>query len=438
LLFRLIPSAVIAGRILDEDGEPLPSVNVSAVHEIYHEGKRTVATSTVAASNDLGEYRLFGLPPGRYFITAVYPQWNRFGGSGASYDRAETEEHGYAKMFYPGTAEAAKAIPLTIKAGEQLTSIDILMRQVRVYHVRGYVYNRLTKKVPADPNVYLTSKNRRFEWDFGDQQSTAEKKDGSFDISEVLPGPYVLTTYWFDEGKPITACVPVDVGNADVDGIALTLGPGVDISGHIIWDGQPSLDANELNVAPKPADTRWSFWGASSSPVDPTNSFVLKDVGEGAYFAELYGLSKDCYIKELRYGPSSALDDGFTVTRSAPATLEITVSSRGARIQGTVSDEDGLSAAGVQVVLVPEDSRRTVHRLYKSGSTDQYGHFNLRGIPPGDYELFSWEEVESGAWEDPEFLKPFEDKGEKTSVQAGEVKNINLIAIRNRKPEATP
>jgi hypothetical protein len=149
----------------------------------------------------------------------------------------------------------------------------------------------------------------------------------------------------------------------------------------------------------------------------------------------VYGQSKDCYIKDIRYGSSSALEEGFTVSRGNPGNLEITISSRGARVQGAVADVDGLPAAGVWVVLVPEAQRRSQSRLYKSQTTDQYGRFDLRGIAPGDYGLFSWEEAESGAWEDTEFLKPFEGKGERISFQDGEQKTQNLTAIRTKSPE---
>ena len=81
LHFRLIPSSVIAGRILDEDGEPLPSVNVTAAREVYSDGKRALAMGATVETNDLGEYRLFGLSPGRYFVSAVYPRWSRFAGN---------------------------------------------------------------------------------------------------------------------------------------------------------------------------------------------------------------------------------------------------------------------------------------------------------------------------------------------------------------------
>ena len=436
LVFRLIPSAVIAGRIFDEDGEPLPSVQVSALREVYAEGKRAFATANVASTNDLGEYRLFGLPPGRYFLSAVYPRWDRYGVNTDDSDPQVSEQQGFAKMFFPGTPDATKALTLGIKPGEEITSIDILMRQVRVYHIRGHVYNQLTKKAGVDAGVFLRSKTPSQEWEFGEQQAVVEKRDGSFDIPEVLPGSYVLTAYWFDEGKPVTARTSIDVGAANVEGVALTLGAGLNIPGRIIWNGQPGLEANELTIMPRPADGGRNFWGSSNARVDGTNSFVLKDMGEGTYFAEIWGQSKDCYIKEVRYGSSSVLDEGFTVTRSNPTSLEITISSRGARLQGAVSDEDGLPAAGVQVVLVPEAPRRGLHRLYKSATTDQYGRFDIRGVAPGDYNLFSWEEVESGAWEDPEFLKPFEKKGQSVSVQDDDQKSVNLVAIRTKTPES--
>ena len=272
------------------------------------------------------------------------------------------------------------------------------------------------------------------EWEFSGQQTFVLKKDGSFDIAEVLPGSYVLMAAWFDEGKVYSTRLPLEVGNANVDGLSLTLGLGVNINGRIIWDGKPSLEDADLTVSPRP-DSGFNF-GADRTRVNPSGTFMLKDLGEGTYFAEVSGQSKDCYIKDVQYGTSTALEDGFTVTRGTPSSLEITISSRGGRVQGAVADADGLPAAGVWVVLVPDAAHRTQDRLYKSQTTDQYGRFDLRGITPGDYKLFSWEQAESGSWEDPEFLKPFEDKGEKITMQEGEQKTQNLTAIRTKTPES--
>jgi hypothetical protein len=435
VLFRLIPSGVIAGRILDEDGEPLPSVNVTAAREAYSEGKRALSAGAMAETNDLGEYRLFGLPPGRYFVSAVYPRWSRFAGNEDS-GSSEPEQQGYAKMYYPGTADVGKAISIALKGGEEIPSTDILLRKVLTHRIWGRVYNQITGKPGTGINVMLMPKTNRREWD-SVQQGNVEKQDGSFDIPEVLPGSYVLTALWFDEGRIYSTRMPVEVGNADVEGLALTIAPGMNINGQIIWDGKPVLEKDELTVRPVPVGSNLGF--QRGTRVSSDSSFTLKDVGEGTYRAEVAGQAKDCYLKHVKYGASSSLDEGFTVVRGAPATLEVTISSHGERLQGTVSDGDSLAAAGVWVVLVPDVAHRSQYRLYKTQTTDQYGHFDLRGIPPGEYKLFSWEEVELGAWEDPDFLQPFEEKGERVALQEGDQKAVNLVTIRTKgQTEAQP
>jgi len=432
LLFRLIPSAVISGKILDEDGEPLPEIFVSALRQGYLEGKPNLSTETTAQTDDRGEYRLFGLSPGRYFVSAVFPQWGRFS-RGDEPEEAQPNQQGYAKMYYPGTPEASKATAISIKEGEEIPSVEIFMRQLAVFRIRGRVYNQITHKAGTQTEVFLMPKTRTREWG-GEQRTSIQKQDGSFELADTLPGSYVLTAMWFDEGKPHIARLPIDVGNADVDGVSIAITPGTDISGRIIWEGTPSLEQDELSIMAEAPDSMFNFGG--DSRVTSANTFVLKGVGDGTYRARVWGYGKDCYVKDVQYAGSSALEDGFAVQGSAAGTLEITLSSRGARVQGTVADSDGLRAVGVRVVLVPEPARRTQSSLFKEQTTDQYGHFEVRGIAPGDYKLFSWEEAESGAWEDPEFLKPFEGKGEKVTLQEGDQKTLNLTAIRTKSPES--
>jgi hypothetical protein len=393
LLFRLIPSAVIAGKILDEDGEPLPEIAVSALRQVYLEGKSSLSTETTAQTDDRGEYRLFGLAPGRYFVSAVFSQWGRFS-RGDESEEVQPNQQGYAKMYYPGTPDVSKATAIAIKEGEEIPSVEIFMRQVLVYRIRGHVYKQVTHKAGTQTNIFLMPRSKSREWT-GEQQSFIQKQDGSFELADVLPGSYVLVAMWFDEGRHHITRVPIDVGNADVDGVSMAITPGTDISGRIIWEGSPSLEQDELSVMAESPDINFGFGG--NSRVTSGNTFVLKGVGDGTYMARLWGQGKDCYIKDVQYAGASALEDGFSVKGGAAGTLEITISSHGARVQGTVADSDGLPAVGVRVVLVPEPSRRTQYTLFKEQTTDQYGHFDVRGIAPGDYKLFSWEEVESGA-----------------------------------------
>jgi Carboxypeptidase regulatory-like domain len=431
LQFRLIPAGVISGKIYDDDGEPLPSVQVSAVRQVYSEGKRSRASASFAATNDLGEYRLFGLAPGRYFVSCVYPRWNR---GDPEDETIDTQEEGYAKLYYPGTPDVAKAGPITIKAGEEVSSIDVLMRKVPVHQVRGNVYNQITHKPGVGVVLILLPKANNHEWDYAGS-SEVQKSDGSFAIPEVLPGSYTLISFWFDEEISHVNQQAIDVGDADVEGLAVTVSPGTNVSGHIVWEGRPAMEKDELTVTPQAVDVPAGMRGQSR--VGRDNLFTLKGLGEGSYRAEVTGMSKDCYLKDMHYGEASVLKDGFTVTRGEAGSLEIVLSSRGARVEGTVMDSDGLPQAGLSVVLVPELSQRENSQKYKTASTDQYGHFDLHGIAPGDYKLFSWVEVEVGAWEDPEFLRPFEEKGQRIVLQDGDHSTVKVTAIQSKEPDTS-
>ena len=120
------------------------------------------------------------------------------------------------------------------------------------------------------------------------------------------------------------------------------------------------------------------------------------------------------------------------MNKGGGAQLEITISSRGARVQGTVVDKDGLPAAGVWVVAVPDEARRTSFRLFKSQTTDQYGKFDVHGLAPGSYRIFAWAGIEQGEWEDPEFLRPQEAKGEVLEVRDEDAKEVNLKVIEKK------
>jgi hypothetical protein len=309
--------------------------------------------------------------------------------------------------------------------------MDMLLPQVGVYKIHGRVLNAVTHRAANDVFLNLTPKSSRFVWNMGNFANV--HKDGSFELQNVLSGSYTLSAHWFDEGKSYTAHQTVEVGNADLDGLTITIAPGVTIEGHLAWEGNPSVDEQELKVTATGANN--DYWGGQAR-VLANGAFTLKDVSEGTYKVTVDGISQDCYVKSIRYGTSDATADGFTVQRGADAGLEITISSRGARIKGSVADLDGLPGPGFWVVLVPEEAHRSEFRFYKSKTTDQRGNFELRGISPGDYKLFSWEQVESQAWEDAEFLKQFEEKGEKISLQEGDQKTLNLTAIRTKTPES--
>jgi hypothetical protein len=437
LLFRLIPWSVIAGRIRNEDGDPMPWVQVTALREAYMDGKRKLSPDAQETTNDLGEYRLFGLRPGRYFVSATYSTKNQMvSGNEDTEEPAPVEEssaQGYVPTYYPGSPDPAKAATITVKPGDEIPSVDIQLQRLVAYKVRGRIYNSVTHRPGKAVSIMMLPRNNQVAGSVFNFEAAVQDKDGSFVLKNISPGSYTLSAYWFDEGKSYVAQQNIEVGNADVEGVTLTIAPGTTINGRVIWDGKPSLEGDELSVSLYSPEQIMYF--GSAARVSPNGIFTLKDISESTYQLFVNGMSKDCYIKAIRYGMADALYDGFAVQRGTDASLEVTLSSRGARVKGSVTDADGLPLAGVWAVLVPEQAHRGQMQMYKETTTDQYGHFELRGIPPGDYKLFSWDQVEYGAWQDPEFLKPFEEKGEEVKLQEGDQKAVNLTAIKVKAPE---
>ena len=432
LVFKLGRTGVITGRISDEDGEPMQGIRVNAVREVYINGKMRLQSTDERESNDLGEFRLFGLSPGRYLISAEPEPWSHVVGdrefSGADKSR---EEKGYPKLYYPGVTDSGKASAITVKEGDEIASIDILMKQVTVYRVRGKVVNLLPKPSGRRwSQVAVLRKNQGAGWESIFATSSGDA-DGSFEIREIPPGNYSIRVIWrLDDGRMHVSQQDFTVGNADVEGLTLTVGEGVNIPGRVTWDGAPRLERQGFVI--EAISTEDEPFPGAHADVDDNNQFMLKDVHDGEFRLDAWGISKDCYIKEVRYGDSIMPDATIRVAKGAVGPLEITLSSRGAHVQGTVLNEDTLPAVGAWAVAIPDKKTR---RASYSADTDQYGHFEVHGLPPGKYSLFSWAGLQQGAWEDPEFLKEYEAKATVIEVNEGDTKTVELKLIPVKEAE---
>jgi hypothetical protein len=321
--------------------------------------------------------------------------------------------------YYPGTPDPARATALIVKTGDEISSMDLLLEPATVYSVRGHVSLSSSRRNQNGIILALEARSTGIGWNTPSRQSVVDKPDGAFEIQDVLPGSYTLSAFWFDEGRRYQARQSVEITNI--------------VRGQILWDPNLCLEKDPLRVFARSADATFAY--VSQFRIAANGAFLLHELPEGLYRITTSGQSQDCYLKSIRYGGMEISADEFNVIRGTQASLEVTISSRGARVQGTVKDASGLPAVGVWVVLVPNDALRSAFHLFKQQSTDQYGRFNIRGIAPGDYKLFSWEQVEQNAWEDQDFLKPFESKGESISLQEGDGKSIDLVAIHSASQE---
>jgi hypothetical protein len=110
------------------------------------------------------------------------------------------------------------------------------------------------------------------------------------------------------------------------------------------------------------------------------------------------------------------------------------VGNHGAVVEGTVVNDKQIPVAGATVVLVPDIFLRKRASYYKTGRTDASGQFRLQAISPGDYKLYAWEEAETGAWQDPDFLRPYETRGKALTLREGTTQQSQLSVIPSAGP----
>ena len=161
-------------------------------------------------------------------------------------------------------------------------------------------------------------------------------------------------------------------------------------------------------------------------------SFLLENVSLERYDVVLAGLPNGCYVKAIRAGDADVLAAGLDRTGGVGGQIEIVVNPHAGQISGAIRNpRTDQPAGGAAVALIPQEKgRRERDTFYQTATADQAGRFILRGISPGEYKVFAWEQIEAGgAYMDPEFVKPVEDKGLPVTIREGDKREIQLNAI---------
>lgn len=433
LVFRMIPAGIITGHVRDENGEALPWAQVTALLTYFVQGKRTLMPASSSATNDLGEYRLFNLPPGKYLLSAGYEMSQSVGLAMAMGDRERRES--LVTTYYPGTTDPLQATAVSVEPGAEIRSIDFSLLPSGVFHIRGRVSGLSPGHAGFGGAVMLRKGNNRLSAAMPERSASVKAEDGAFDIDQVASGSYELIAFEFAGDKPRMTHTSVEVGSADVDGVNLAFEPGVTITGHLRWEDKATAPNFPLVISLEQDEQAFTT-PPPTAEVQPDGSFELKDISADTYWVNVTGPAPDAYLKSAQYGSSDALGN-FRVNPGSVATLELFGSARGAHIQGVVMNSDPVPVSGVWVVLLPEDSNRNQMRLFQSVRSDAKGKFDFRGVAPGSYSLFSWDNVEEHEWDDPEFLKPFQTKAVSIHVTEGETKTADLTVIRTKTDEET-
>jgi hypothetical protein len=430
LVLKLTPHGVITGRIVDEDGEPVVNAHVSLSSYHYDRGhKQLTPSGGGAGTNDLGEYRIFGVAPGKYYLSVAPNSDIPIDAIDRSPTGAASEA--YVALYYPGTPDASAAAQLEVAPGGQLRGIDMRLTKTRTVHVKGHV----THAMSGRPGIQLFLSPRNFGGSYGPYRQTRADAAGNFDIPGVVAGAYTLTASGSEGNVPDQARVPIDVGSGDVEGLNLVIGPGVTIKGHMQAEGNEegaAVDVRSVQITMVPREQTVLYFGVSPGKPDEAGMFEIRNVPAGGYTFFLWDLPEGAYVKSIRSERSDLLDAGLDLTGgAAPDQVEIVVSPKAAAVSGTVQNpKTGNAFPGATVVLVPQDAgRRDQVTFFKTTTSDQNGAFQLKGVTPGAYKAYAWEDPEPGAWMDPDFLKTFADQGESVSLQEGDRKALTLQMI---------
>jgi protocatechuate 3,4-dioxygenase beta subunit len=428
LLFRLNRMVIITGRVRDEDGEAVRGANVMAFFHTTVRGKPKIEPSGSDSTNDLGEYRIVDLVPGRYSVLATPPAVSSRQGS---YQQLEE----YVPTYYSGTTDSARASTLDVKSGDEISGIDFvfgLKPPTRTYKVRGRVLNSLTEYPEANIMVLLFPRgNRDLNFAADQKKAAPDEKTGNFEIEDVAPGEYVATAISFAGAKSRITTQNVDVVATDIDSLSLVLTRGIDIPVRITMEGKSAGSVADIRIFLVPVqDTSIPFSMERSATRQLDGSFVLKEVGDGSYSLGVYSKCRECYLKSAKANGVDLLDQGVEVSSGAgPAAIAIVYSSNTGTLTGAVTNKDDLRAPGALVVLIPDAGSHQTPEHYKTATTDQYGHFEVRGVPPGHYKAFAWEKIDEDAYGDADFLKPFESMAESFDIAANEQKSVRLKMI---------
>ena len=403
--------AVIAGRIVNQFGQPQADVQPVVMEFRTIASERVLSfvrggvTPRLSATDDRGEYRIYGLPPGTYVVSAMPApamalsatrettadeiQWARRNtgavASQAAPPPAQGAAVGLAPVFYPGTSDAAAATPIVLAAGAERTGIDFAMVPVPMAKVDGNLTRSDGQPVQA---VQLTIVGREALVNPADTITTRPviSPQGRFSFPVVRPGEYriiaqspsrsasppaapaapgaqpVLQPRVFD----LYAIVDVTVNGRDIDNLTLALQPGTTITGRIVFEGAtltPPEDPLRTQLVLMPPSSVWSVASAVSTYrtfPQPDRTFSIAGVMPGRYLwttnvsATATGGGPAWTLKSIVMGGRDIAEEPIDVRPGASLSdVVVTFTDRSAEIAGTIFDGAGRPAPGFVVVVFP-------------------------------------------------------------------------------------
>ena len=433
LIIALPRGSVLGGRITDEFGEPVANASVIAMRYSYAAGGRRLTAAPGSNSRDTtddqGQYRLFGLPPGDYFVSATL----RSGGPEAADPTGEVS--GYASTYYPGTPNLNDAARVTLAVSQENTSVSFGLVATKLVRLSGQVLTSLGTPA-AGGNVMLmpggTAGGRGILMQQGGSGGRIDQT-GAFTIGSVAPGRYqVQARSGGRGGEGEMAKMDLVVGAEDVTGVTMVTAPGAIVTGQVVSDtGEPfDFPAPQLQVAARAAspDAQGPGAGAGAGRVGTNWSFELRGLTDLRVFR--VSAPQSWVLKSVNLNGQDITDVPTELPPgSTVAGMQIVLTKKTAALSGAVADATGRPLLDATVVVFPANERLWTFqsRFIKAARPDQEGTYRMSGLPPSDdYLIVAVQGLEDGQAGDPEFLASVKETATKFTLAGGETKAVDV------------
>ena len=418
VVVKLVPLGVLSGHVFDEDGDPIPQANVTLLRYFYETGRTQLGAAGGTLTNDLGEFEIINLQPGRYYLQAAVPPVHNL----PVHTRWTRREEGYPITFYPNVRQISEAAATDVAPGAHVGNLDFHLRKVPTYHVRGHVAGQTGSQQEILDQLRIDTPGTRF----GAISQWGLQADGSFDIPGVANGSFDISYTHLVIGTSGISypTQSIHIADADVNGLVFTGRAEAEVSGAVSVEG-PRPNKLNIYITLNPGN---SDSGAGDRSADD-GSFQIKSVPMVVCHLDLRFPPEGYYVKSIHLGDHEIKDGNIDLTNGAGAPLNIRLASDGGAIKGHVQTADGQPAAGTEITVAPSDEYGGRLDLLKSATTDAAGNFHVKDVAPGDYRVYGWEIDLDQSPRSADFRKLFDAKSAEVSVGPKAKASVQLQVI---------